>query len=205
MQNKIAHARAFPAAVLSPCSDIRKLDYAKRHLTSTITSLRRLAMLTAAVDDLEQVGAVCVCVCGCLCVCGCVCVCVCVCVCWGSSSAAAPLSSCGGSSTQMAGGAPSHKAGHAHPNGYRTRCRSITPLRIRHQVGYRRDQYKRCANLLEAVAQLMEHFEKYRCAPRPLPCKQSHRAWLPVQQRLRLWPSLKACCARTDGQRGWAR
>lgn len=32
------------------------------------------------------------------------------------------------------------------------------------QVGYRRDQYKRCANLLEAVGQLMEHFEKYRCA-----------------------------------------
>lgn len=36
------------------CRDIRKLDYAKRHLTHTITSLRRLAMLTAAVDDLEQ-------------------------------------------------------------------------------------------------------------------------------------------------------
>jgi hypothetical protein len=34
------------------------LDYAKRHLTHTITSLRRLAMLTAAVDDLEQVGSV---------------------------------------------------------------------------------------------------------------------------------------------------
>lgn len=36
-----------------------QLDYAKRHLTHTITSLRRLAMLSAAVDDLEQVmGAV---------------------------------------------------------------------------------------------------------------------------------------------------
>ncbi|KAI8462913.1 MAG: subunit of GARP complex [Monoraphidium minutum] len=69
------------------CRDIRKLDYAKRHLTSTITSLRRLAMLTAAVDDLEH-------------------------------------------------------------------------------VGYRRDQYKRCANLLEAVGQLMEHFEKYRDLPK---------------------------------------
>jgi hypothetical protein len=40
-----------------PTRDIRKLDYAKRHLTSTITSLRRLAMLTAAVDDLEQARA----------------------------------------------------------------------------------------------------------------------------------------------------
>jgi len=59
-------------------SDIRKLDYAKRHLTSTITSLRRLAMLTAAVDDLEQV---CVCVCVCACVRACVRACVCVLMC----------------------------------------------------------------------------------------------------------------------------
>eukprot|EP00775_Hariotina_reticulata_P007996 gene7996-8194_t len=69
------------------CRDIRKLDYAKRHLTHTITSLRRLAMLTAAVDDLEQ-------------------------------------------------------------------------------VGYQRDQYKRCANLLEAVTQLLEYFSKYQDVPK---------------------------------------
>lgn len=31
------------------CRDIKKLDYAKKHLTGTITALRRLAMLTAAV------------------------------------------------------------------------------------------------------------------------------------------------------------
>ncbi len=31
------------------CRDIKKLDYAKKHLTNTITALRRLAMLTAAV------------------------------------------------------------------------------------------------------------------------------------------------------------
>lgn len=37
------------------CCPALQLDYAKRHLTHTITSLRRLAMLTAAVDDLEQV------------------------------------------------------------------------------------------------------------------------------------------------------
>lgn len=37
------------------CCPAPQLDYAKRHLTHTITSLRRLAMLTAAVDDLEQV------------------------------------------------------------------------------------------------------------------------------------------------------
>jgi hypothetical protein len=38
------------------CCCLLQLDYAKRHLTHTITSLRRLAMLTAAVDDLEQVS-----------------------------------------------------------------------------------------------------------------------------------------------------
>ena len=64
------------------CRDIRKLDAAKRHLTHTIASLRRLAMLTAAVDDLEAVGR-------------------------------------------------------------------------------RRDQYRRAANLLEAVGQLMEYFGAY--------------------------------------------
>lgn len=31
------------------CRDIKKMDYAKKHLTNTITALRRLAMLTAAV------------------------------------------------------------------------------------------------------------------------------------------------------------
>jgi hypothetical protein len=34
------------------------------------------------------------------------------------------------------------------------------------QVGYRRDQYRRCANLLEAVAQLMEHFEAHKGLPK---------------------------------------
>lgn len=35
------------------CRDIKKLDYAKKHLTSTITALRRLAMLITAVDQLQ--------------------------------------------------------------------------------------------------------------------------------------------------------
>jgi hypothetical protein len=42
-------------SVITCCHVPLQLDYAKRHLTHTITSLRRLAMLTAAVDDLEQV------------------------------------------------------------------------------------------------------------------------------------------------------
>ncbi|GAB4819166.1 hypothetical protein N2152v2_006212 [Parachlorella kessleri] len=35
------------------CRDIKKLDYAKKHLTATITALRRLAMLVNAVDQLQ--------------------------------------------------------------------------------------------------------------------------------------------------------
>ncbi|KAK9815375.1 hypothetical protein WJX72_002419 [[Myrmecia] bisecta] len=36
------------------CRDIKKLDYAKKHLTHTITALRRLAMLINAVDQLQR-------------------------------------------------------------------------------------------------------------------------------------------------------
>ncbi|EFN54878.1 hypothetical protein CHLNCDRAFT_23940 [Chlorella variabilis] len=35
------------------CRDIKKLDYAKKHLTATITALRRLSMLVNAVDQLQ--------------------------------------------------------------------------------------------------------------------------------------------------------
>ncbi len=38
------------------CRDIKKLDYAKKHLTATITALRRLGMLVSAVDQLEDVA-----------------------------------------------------------------------------------------------------------------------------------------------------
>lgn len=34
------------------------------------------------------------------------------------------------------------------------------------QIGHRRDQYKRCANLLEAVSQLLEHFNHYQDVPK---------------------------------------
>ncbi len=37
------------AMVQEICRDIKKLDHAKKHLTSTITALRRLAMLVNAV------------------------------------------------------------------------------------------------------------------------------------------------------------
>jgi hypothetical protein len=69
------------------CRDIKKLDYAKKHLTFTITALRRLAMLTAAITDLELVSA-------------------------------------------------------------------------------RRDQYKKCANLLGAVHQLIDYFMQYESVPK---------------------------------------
>ena len=38
------------------CRDIKKLDRAKRHLTGTITALRRLSMLVSAVDQLETMA-----------------------------------------------------------------------------------------------------------------------------------------------------
>ena len=38
------------------CRDIKKMDYAKKHLTNTITALRRLAMLTAAVAGEDEGG-----------------------------------------------------------------------------------------------------------------------------------------------------
>lgn len=42
-------AEASEVMVQEICRDIRKLDYAKKHLTHTITALRRLAMLVNAV------------------------------------------------------------------------------------------------------------------------------------------------------------
>ena len=38
------------------CRDIKKLDFAKKHLTSTITALRRLTMLITAVEQLETLS-----------------------------------------------------------------------------------------------------------------------------------------------------
>ena len=39
------------------CADIKKLDYAKTHLQSTITSLKRLQMLITAVGQLEMMAS----------------------------------------------------------------------------------------------------------------------------------------------------
>lgn len=44
-----AKAEASEGLVQEICRDIKKLDYAKKHLTNAITALRRLAMLTGAV------------------------------------------------------------------------------------------------------------------------------------------------------------
>jgi hypothetical protein len=44
-------------------------------------------------------------------------------------------------------------------------CTCCTHLHLL-QVGYRRDQYKRCANLLEAVSQLLEYFAHYQDVPK---------------------------------------
>ncbi|CAL8463747.1 g3281 [Coccomyxa elongata] len=47
-------AEASEVMVQEICRDIRKLDFAKTHLTHTITALRRLAMLVNAVDQLQR-------------------------------------------------------------------------------------------------------------------------------------------------------
>ena len=47
-------AETSEATVREVCADVKKLDFAKKHLTSTITSLRRLSMLVSAVDQLES-------------------------------------------------------------------------------------------------------------------------------------------------------
>ena len=39
------------------CRDIKSLDYAKRHLTLTITALKRLQMLVTAVEQLAVMTA----------------------------------------------------------------------------------------------------------------------------------------------------
>merc|ERR1719310_790876 len=41
------------AMVHEICRDIKSLDYAKRHLTQTITALKRLQMLVTAVEQLD--------------------------------------------------------------------------------------------------------------------------------------------------------
>lgn len=51
--NEIRHkAEQSEVMVQEICRDIKKLDYAKKHLTYTITALRRLAMLINAVGEL---------------------------------------------------------------------------------------------------------------------------------------------------------
>ena len=51
-------AETSEATVRDICADVKKLDFAKKHLTSTITSLRRLSMLVAAVDQLERFASI---------------------------------------------------------------------------------------------------------------------------------------------------
>jgi len=47
-------ARRSEDSVQEICRDIKKLDHAKRHLTSSITALRRLSMLISAMGNLQQ-------------------------------------------------------------------------------------------------------------------------------------------------------
>ena len=47
-------ARQSEESVQEICRDIKKLDHAKRHLTASITALRRLSMLIVAMGNLQQ-------------------------------------------------------------------------------------------------------------------------------------------------------
>ena len=51
-----AKAERSESMVEDICKDVRRLDRAKRHLTGTITALRRLSMLVSAVEQLEQMA-----------------------------------------------------------------------------------------------------------------------------------------------------
>lgn len=44
------------AMVQEICRDIKKLDFAKKHITTTITALHRLAMLVSAVEQLQEMA-----------------------------------------------------------------------------------------------------------------------------------------------------
>jgi hypothetical protein len=106
------------------CRDIKKLDFAKKHLTNTITALRRLAMLTSAVA--------------------------------GTGSANLPLTICAHSPVSSFASYHLISCPLLLPPPRASSC--ITDLE---EVAGRRDQYKKCANLLEAVQQLMEYFQQY--------------------------------------------
>eukprot|EP00252_Welwitschia_mirabilis_P001763 TRINITY_DN11706_c0_g1_i1.p1 TRINITY_DN11706_c0_g1~~TRINITY_DN11706_c0_g1_i1.p1 ORF type:complete len:829 (+),score=191.73 TRINITY_DN11706_c0_g1_i1:175-2661(+) len=45
------------AMVQEICRDIKKLDFAKKHITTTITALHRLTMLVSAVEQLQQMAS----------------------------------------------------------------------------------------------------------------------------------------------------
>ncbi|GAQ83207.1 vacuolar protein sorting-associated protein 53 [Klebsormidium nitens] len=52
-----AKAEQSEVMVQEICRDIKKLDYAKKHITTTITALHRLSMLVSAVDQLQYMAA----------------------------------------------------------------------------------------------------------------------------------------------------
>jgi hypothetical protein len=57
------------------------------------------------------------------------------------------------------------------------------PHTLAPQVGFKRDQYKKCANLLEAVGQLMEFFQAYEQVPK---IKALTKRLVVVQQALQV-------------------
>jgi hypothetical protein len=68
----------------------------------------------------------------------------------------------------------------------------LTPPAGAAQVGFKRDQYKKCANLLEAVGQLMEFFQAYEAVPK---IRALAKRLAVVQQALQVGPGGPGCAA----------
>jgi hypothetical protein len=130
------------------CKDIRKLDYAKKHLTNAITALRRMAMLTAAVAG-GVVGQH-----------GCGLQGPSLRLCLLHMTVTQPQYSAAQLSMYYQGGHTMH-----------ARCLNSTivcccPCPDLESISGRRDSCKKSANLLEAVHQLMEYFQQYEDVPK---------------------------------------
>ena len=129
------------------CRDIKKLDYAKKHLTSTITALRRLAMLVNAVGT----GA-------------------------GPGRGTLHLGRAHGAAGRLAAAATA-AAAHCTKWAALLGSEAVVPAPAQLpllrglpadqlQLAVERHEYAEAAHLLEAVQQLSSHFQSYAHIPK---------------------------------------
>lgn len=146
------------------CRDIKKLDYAKKHLTSTITALRRLAMLVNAVGACWSQA-------------GCTLTAARVLVEWGDGGitvlalGCATTTDCQQPQTSATMTSKSRRVG--RQQAHRAACHH-PPLPLlpsivtadQLQLAVERHEYAEAAHLLEAVQQLSSHFQSYVHIPK---------------------------------------